>query len=190
MNTAFCRVTSTNYAAIDWGAGPQHIPRRDLVVALPVTDFPDYQRKLSLTDQCAAQFDGKDNYHQTAEWLTKFGILRVHWTLESMHGKNICDALSNLPSNAITEAIRSGNFIFSGSRNVVLYLAKARATPAVAKSFKEGWWAIERIFYGFFQHSKFTALAVPKADGFNGSHDVHMFAGDCKDAAAARKMGS
>ena len=50
--------------------------------------------------------------------------------------------------------------------------------PTGAKSFKEGWWAIERIFYGFFQHSKFTALAVPKADGFNGSHDVHMFAGD------------
>ena len=86
-----------------------------------------------------------------------------------MHGKNICDALSNLPSNAITEAIRSGDFIFSGSRNVVLYLAKARATPALAKSFKEGWWAIERIFYGFFQHSKFTALAVPKADGFNAA---------------------
>ena len=37
-----------------------------------------------------------------------------------MHGKNICDvALSNLPSNAITEAIRSGDLIFSGSRNVV-----------------------------------------------------------------------
>ena len=107
-----------------------------------------------------------------------------------MHGKNICDvALSNLPSNAITEAIRSGDFIFSGSRNLVLDLAKARATPAVAGSFKESWWAIERIFDGFFQHSKFTALAVPKADGFNGSHDVHMFAGDCKDAAAARKDG-
>ena len=75
--------------------------------AVQAPDFPDYQRKLSLTDQCAAQFDGKDNYHQTAEWLTKFGILRVHWTLESMHGKNICDALSNLPSNAITEAIRN-----------------------------------------------------------------------------------
>ena len=66
-----------------------------------------------------------------------------------MHGKNICDvALSNLPSNAITEAIRSGDFIFSGSPNVVLDLAKARATPAVARSFKEGWWAIEHIFYG------------------------------------------
>ncbi|EOD31043.1 hypothetical protein EMIHUDRAFT_203121 [Emiliania huxleyi CCMP1516] len=111
---------------------------RDLVVALPVTDFPDYQRKLSLTG--------------ISDPVGQFHILR-------------------------------------GSRNVVLYLAKARATPAVAKSFKEGWWAIERIFYGFFQHSKFTALAVPKADGFNGSHDVHMFAGDCKDAAAARKDG-
>ena len=45
------------------------------------------------------------------------------------------------------------------------------------------------------RHSKFTALAVPKsatsdkADGFNGSHDVHMFAGGCKDSAAARKDG-
>ena len=29
------RVTSTNYAAIDWGAGPQHIPRRDLGVTHP-----------------------------------------------------------------------------------------------------------------------------------------------------------
>ena len=86
--------------------------------------------------------------------------------------------------------IRSGDFIFSGSRNLVLDLAKARATPAGAGACKESWWAIERIFDGFFQHSKFTALAVPKADGFNGSHDVHMFAGDCKDAAAARKMGS
>ena len=67
--------------------------------------------------------------------------------------------------------IRSGDFIFSGSRNLVLDLAKARATPAVARSFKEGWWAIERILFSFFQHSKFTTLAVPKADGFNGSHD-------------------
>ena len=67
---------------------------------------------------------------------------------------------------------------------------KGAGDPGVAGSFKKSWGAIERIFDGFFQHSKFTALAVPKADGFNGSHDVHMFAGDCKDAAAARKMGS
>ena len=80
-----------------------------------------------------------------------------------MHGKNICDvALSNLPSNAITEAIRWGDFIFSGSRNLVLDLAKARATPAVAGSFKESWWAIERIFDGFFQHSKSPPSPSPR----------------------------
>mmetsp|Transcript_19280 Transcript_19280/g.56569 ORF Transcript_19280/g.56569 Transcript_19280/m.56569 type:complete len:81 (-) Transcript_19280:759-1001(-) len=43
-----------------------------------------------------------------------------------MHGKNICDAaLSNLPSNANTEALRSDDFIFSGSRNVVIDLTGA-----------------------------------------------------------------
>ena len=30
------RATTTNYAAIDWGAAPQHIPNRDLVVTLLV----------------------------------------------------------------------------------------------------------------------------------------------------------
>ena len=114
-----------------------------------------------------------------------------------MHGKNICDAaMSNLPSNAITEAIRSGDFIFSGSRNVVLYLAKARATPAVAKSFKEGWWAIERIFYGFFQHAEFTALAVPARRPqvprlmASTAHTTSICSrGTARDAAAARKDG-
>ena len=67
---------------------------------------------------------------------------------------------------------------------------KGAGDPGCRRVVQEELGAIERIFDGFFQHSKFTALAVPKADGFNGSHDVHMFAGDCKDAAAARKMGS
>ena len=44
-------------------------------------DFAEYERKVSVTDGCSAQFDGKDNYHQTAEWYTKFGILRIHWVL-------------------------------------------------------------------------------------------------------------
>ena len=45
-------------------------------------------------------------------------------------------------------------------------------------------------------HILTALLSPPHARGdvrpcsFNGSHDVHMFAGDCKDAAAARKMGS
>ena len=128
-------------------------------------------------------------YLQTAEWYTKFGILRVHWTLESMEGKSICDALGNLPKNAIMDAIAKGEYIFSGSREFVLFLARKTPTPSVAKAKKEGWWAVERIFYGFFEHKKFTKLVVPTADGFHGSHEMHMFAGTCKDAATAKEQG-
>jgi len=182
----------------EWFLGRERLPGGDRSKPLPADfserapqppDFPEYERKLSVTDGCAGQFDGKDNYHQTAEWHTKFGILRIHWTLETMHGKSICDALGNLPSNAITEAIRRDEFIFAGPRELVLYLTRHRPTPAVSKTVKEGWWAVGRIFYGFFEHAKFTALTVPTATGFNGSHDMHMFAGDCRDAAVAQKDG-
>jgi len=106
-----------------------------------------------------------------------------------MEGKSICDALGNLPKNAIMDAIAKGEYIFSGSREFVLYLARKTPTPSVAKAKKEGWWAVERIFYGFFEHSKFTKLVVPTADGFSGSHEMHMIAGVCKDPNAARLEG-
>lgn len=106
-----------------------------------------------------------------------------------MEGKSICDALGNLPKNAIMEAIAKGEYIFSGSREFVLFLARKKPTPGVSKAKKEGWWAVERIFYGFFEHAKFTKLVVPTADGFVGSHETHMFAGTCKDAEAARRDG-
>lgn len=188
-------------------------------------DFPEYERKLSVTDGCAGQFDGKDNYHQerfspsplhinaspcsppciaqphrspshtptmclqTAEWFTKFGILRIHWVLEAMEGKSICDALGNLPKNAIIDAIQKGEYIFAGSREFVLFLAAKSPKPSVCKAKKDGWWAVDRIFYGFFEHAKFTKLVVPTADGFHGSHDMHMIAGTCRDANEATKNG-
>ena len=100
-----------------------------------------------------------------------------------MHGKNICDvALSNLPSsrlsNAITEAIRWGDFNILRLSQPRPRSRKGAGDPGCRRVVQEELGAIERIFDGFFQHSKFTALAVPKADGFNRSHDVHMFAGD------------
>ena len=70
-----------------------------------------------------------------------------------------------------------------------------KASRSASGTLSELPWQPERIFFGFFQHSKFTALAVPKADGFNGSHDVHMHmhmhvhTRAHKDAAAARKDG-
>ena len=107
-----------------------------------------------------------------------------------MHGKNICDvALSNLPSNAITEAIRNpvGRFHILRLSQPRPRSRKGAGDPGCRKVVQGG---LVGDRAHLLRHSKFTALAVPKADGFNGSHDVHMFAGDCKDAAAARKMGS
>ena len=106
-----------------------------------------------------------------------------------MEGKSICDALGNLPKNAISDAISKGEYIFSGSREFVLFLARKSPTPSISKAKKDGWWAVERIFYGFFEHSKFTKLVVPTANGFDGSHEMHMIAGDCKDPAVATEQG-
>lgn len=56
-------------------------------------------------------------------------------------------------------SIRRNAFVFPGaSRGVVLFLAQNRPNPSVAKHFKDGLWEVGRIFYEFFEHSKFTAL--------------------------------
>ena len=34
-------------------------------------------------DGCAAQFAGKNNYHQDAVWATKTGVIRGHFTHEA-----------------------------------------------------------------------------------------------------------
>ena len=46
-----------------------------------------------------------------------------------------------------------------------------------------------RIFWGYYDHKQFTALNVPKAVGFKGSHEMHMFAGLGADADEARLNG-
>ena len=253
-------------------------------------DFPEYERKLSVKDGCAMQFDGKDNYHQVcqmqsdpphalhhsrrnlhgmnsptlsfaceiqvSEWNGKTapreedkeqakrvaaaaeaaraaaeeaaraaaeevarpwatveaavaekaaaeaaqalvvrletevsGISRVDWKLETMHGKNVCDPLSNMPKRTLNEAIGRGDMINVGTREVVLYLARHRSTPEVAKLVKDGWWTVGRIFYAYYDHRQFTALNVPKAVGFSNSHECHLFAGLGKDVEAARLHG-
>ena len=64
----------------EWFHKGERLPGRDgqpelssnlieAAVATPI--FPDVERELDLTDGCAAQFDGKVNYHQVAVWPTK-----------------------------------------------------------------------------------------------------------------------
>ena len=202
-------------------------------------DFPEYVRKLSIKDGCAMQFDGKDNYHQVAEWKGKTvaseaekaqaarvaeaaavamsaaaeedkvaamqvvaraqagvkavddtsGIGRVDWKLETMHGKNVCDPLSNMPKRTLEEAIERGDILKVGTREKVIYLALHRPTPEAAKMWKDGWWTVGRIFWGYFEHRQFTALNVPRAIGFKDSHEMHLFAGLGSDAEEARING-
>jgi hypothetical protein len=117
------------------------------------------------------------------------GIGRVDWKLETMHGKNVCDPLSNMPHRTLVGAIELGHTLLPGTREKVIYLARHRPTPETAKLWKDGWWTVDRIFYGYYDHKQFTRLNVPTAVGFKGSHDMHMLAGLGKDLDAARLDG-
>jgi len=105
------------------------------------------------------------------------GIGRLDWTLETMHGKNVCDPLSNIPARTLQEAITRQDTLLHGAREKVIYLARHRATPEIAKLWKDGWWTVDRIFWGDYEHKQFTALSVPTAVGFKDSHECHLFAG-------------
>ena len=51
---------------------------KEAELARPV--FPNYIRVTDITNTCAAQFDGRDNYHQIAEWPSKLGDYTVKGT--------------------------------------------------------------------------------------------------------------
>ena len=149
-----------------------HVPGRDnlpelssnltqATAAKPI--FPEVQRELDLTDGCAAQFDGKDNYHQVAEWPTKVGIARNHSILITMHGKNICDSLSNVIHAALRSAVANGEIVDPGTLALVRWLAEHKQVPTVTKVKKEGWWAIDDIYYGYFDPKLFTKVAGVRA---------------------------
>ena len=71
----------------------------------------------------------------------------------------------------------------------MIYLARHRATPETAKLWRDGWWTVGCIFWGYYDHRQFTALNVPRAVGFKDSHEMHLFAGLGADAEEARLNG-
>jgi len=64
--------------------------------------------------------------------------------------QEICDSLSNVVHSAIRSAVKNENIVDAGTRALVLWLAKNKQLPAVAKVKKDGWWAIDDIYYGYF----------------------------------------
>ena len=149
--------------------------------------FANYSRVTDITDTCAAQFDGRDNYHQIAEWPTKVDIDRQFVFLVSMHGKNICDALSNSVAAALRRAVEVGDIIDPTTRKLVLYLAEQYQEPATAKMKKDGWWAVSNIYYGYLDQSFFTRAAVAAAAPLKGSDKYRRYLGRSRNHHAARE---
>ena len=71
----------------------------------------------------------------------------------------------------------------------MLWLAEHKQLPAVPKEKKEGYWAIDDIYYGYLHPSLFTYSAVPEAKGFSGSAEKHRFVSTCMDPQTAREIG-
>lgn len=176
-------------------------------------DFPEYNHREDINDGCACQFAGKTNYHQVGEWYAKTsssqssssvvqnasqlvdptsvessdGIMRTMNRLTTMHGKGACDGVSNVVSHAVREAQKAGHLLDPGTRELILYLAQHKQTPAVAKLRKDGWWTVGRIFWGFYDTKLFTQSRVPPAKGFDGSATKHEIIGCSRDKDKAMR---
>ena len=106
-----------------------------------------------------------------------------------MHGKNICDSLSNMILAAIRSAVANEEIVDAGTLPLVLWLAMNKQVPTVPKDKKEGWWAVDDIYYGYLEPSLFTIANVCEAKGFAGSAEKHRFISTCMDAERARLDG-
>jgi len=152
--------------------------------------FPTIEHETDVVDGCAAQFAGKNNYYQIAVWRTKMGSYRDQCTLTPMMGKSICDALSNPIAGAIKGAIKNSTVAPNpGTHQLVHFFALNKQTPLVEKAKKSGWWAVERVYYGFYNSKLFTASRVPTAKGFKGSKPMHSLVGLCTEDEKARRDG-
>lgn len=153
-------------------------------------DFPEYTNRTDATDGCAAQFDGKNNYHQVAEWKVKTGVERNAAVFEAMHGKNVTDAIANIIHAESRAAVARGDLQEPSTRQLVLHHALHKQTPSTCKLGKQsGWWAVDRIFWCYYDTKLFTKQAVPTAKGFKGSHAMHQFVGRCSDQEKAQRDG-
>ena len=143
-------------------------------------------------------------------------IIRAHTKLIEYHRKAGYDSLGYMPKLAVSEAIESEALLDPGTRDLVIYLAKHKPSPSVAKADKSGWEVPGRYIYAFYDTAKFTRFAVPDAcvcksrtvctpaacalaacalpaacatrrTSFKGGQDHHRFIGLCEDRRKAEK---
>ena len=157
--------------------------------ALEAPWAPQLTHSLDVLDGCAAQFAGKNNYHQDAVWATKTGVVRNHFTHEANDGKGPSDGYNNVPQHGVKGALRAGELLNPGTRELVTFLSKRCQSPSVAKAFKHGWWAAEGYIWAYYDTALFTKKAVPEAEGYTGSMANHQHVGLCRAAETAELDG-
>ena len=151
--------------------------------------MPQLTHTLDVLDGCAAQFAGKNNYHQDPVWATKTGVVRNHFTHEANDGKGPSDGYNNVPKHGVKGALQAGELLNPGTRELVTFLAKHCQSPSKAKAFKHGWWAAEGYIWAYYDTALFTKKAVPEAEGYTGSMVNHQHVGLCKATETAELDG-
>ena len=150
---------------------------------------PQLTHCLDVLDGCAAQFAGKNNYHQDAVWRTKTGVARSHFTHEASDGKGPSDGYNNVPRHAVAAGLRANELLDPGTRELVTFLARRCSSPTVAKANKQGWWAAEGYIWAYYDTALFTKKVVPEANGYTGSMENHCHVGLCTDKETAERDG-
>jgi hypothetical protein len=150
---------------------------------------PQLTHTLDVLDGCAAQFAGKNNYHQDAVWGTKTGVIRNHFTHQANDGKGPSDGFNNVPKLAVKGGLLAGQLLNPGTRDLVTYCARRCPLPSVSKAEKHGWWAAEGYIWAYYDTALFTKKVVPEAEGYAGSMVNHQHVGLCRDPETAEREG-
>ena len=145
-------------------------------------DFPELDEIIEELDGCAAQFANAQQYHQVATGLMRRGVRRKQLKLVENHGKNVCDGYSNIPRHCMETTIKNGTPLRPGSREAVVHFAREHPEPKHPKASKDDWWALERIFYGYYGHEVIKRVDLPDAKAFKGTRKMHEFVGLSTDS--------
>mmetsp|Transcript_10315 Transcript_10315/g.30583 ORF Transcript_10315/g.30583 Transcript_10315/m.30583 type:complete len:259 (-) Transcript_10315:496-1272(-) len=156
----------------------------------PQPFFPQMESVTEVTDGAPTQFDNRVNYHQTASWRARNNIRRMAIKLITMHGKSVCDGVSNSPNKALADAGARGELIDPGARPAALYLAQHKPTPSKAKIDGGGYWQADHVLYGYYETTLFTVSEIPEAKPAPGSNQIHMSVGMSDDNDTAQRDGT
>ena len=136
---------------------------------------PDTTRVVQNRDRCAAQFQGKKNILNDQTFEHRTGCVLVDQSDASQHGKGKADGFSNIPKGTLAYGISRNINVDSGTRALVLFLARHKMTPVGQN--KTAWWAADNLIYIYIPSEYFNSNGFDIKKGIKGSSKLHFFAG-------------